>query len=82
MSTQTRRSTYQLPRVELSGLSAPAVWRLTAAVHVALVLSLVLLVTMRQLGLHVGLASEVGVNGLLLLTAVLVAARRGRVSRR
>jgi hypothetical protein len=57
------------------------VGRLTAAVHVGLVVALVLLVGLRLLGLSVGIAAQSGVIVPILGIALLLAHSRGRVGR-
>ncbi len=63
------------------GPSVLTVWRLTAAVHVALVMSVVLLVAMRLLRVQVGIVAESGVVVLSLLAALLLSRWWGRDGR-
>lgn len=62
-----------------AGLSVVTVGRLTTAVHVGLVVALGLLVALRRVGLT-GVATF-GVVAVMVLTAVLLTAWRGRVDR-
>ncbi len=63
------------------GPSVLTVWRLTAAFHLGLAVSVVLLVALRLLGLRVGIVTESGVVVLTLLTALLLSRWRGRDGR-
>ena len=63
------------------GPSVLTVWWLTAAVHVGLVVSVVLLVALRLLGLRIGLVAEFGLVVLTLFTALLLSRWWGRDGR-
>ncbi|GAC1441863.1 MAG: hypothetical protein NVSMB55_10830 [Mycobacteriales bacterium] len=63
------------------GPSVLTVWRLTAAVHVALAVSVVVLVALRLLGLRVGVVAESGLIVATLFTALLLSRCWGRGGR-